>query len=276
VLADTTSVNNMFDGSRVYAKGSMILYMLHHMVGDAVFKDIMKAYAADPAVKYGNAVTADFQRVAEAESGLDLDAFFHQWVTQGTGYPVYTAQSSWTPITGGYRFSVKLVQTQTTPLSNIGAFVMPVEIAVMAQDADSTLEVHRQVVQNTLRSQTFSFDVSMATAPGISVRIDPDRRILRADAIAPIGQTPSMPIITSVRPNPTHGALQIEYQLDTNTTLDVNIYNVAGRRVSRQSIPGFAGGGMADIDTSRLASGVYFLRMSTPKGQAKTKFVLVR
>ena len=278
VLADTTSVNDMFDGTRVYAKGSMVLYMLHHMVGDAVFKDIMKAYAADPAVQYGNAVTADFQRIAEAESGLDLDTFFHQWVTHGTGYPTYTIQSSWTQITGGYRVSVRLVQTQTSPRSNIGAFVMPMEIAVIGQTpADSTLEVHREVVQSNLRSQNFTFDVSMPPGYSISfIRIDPDRRILRSEYVDPIAQQPSIPIITSVRPNPTHGALQIEYQLDTDSTLDVNIYDVAGRRVSRQSIPGLAGGGLADIDTSRLASGVYFLRMSTPKGNAKTKFVLVR
>ena len=45
-------------------------------------------FLSDPALQYGNAVTADF--VAAMNTGADttLDAFFDQWV-YGHGYPVY-------------------------------------------------------------------------------------------------------------------------------------------------------------------------------------------
>jgi aminopeptidase N len=277
VLQDTTSVNNMFDGNRVYAKGAMVLYMLHHVVGDAVFKDILKTYAADPAVQYGNATTADFQRVAQDVSGMDLDAFFRQWVTTGTGYPTYAASSSWTRVAGGYDVTVQIAQQQTQPQSNWSAFDMPVEIAVVAESPSTTTEVHRERVRNYLRSQTFSFNVALPDSFQIAfVRVDPDRRILRSEYVNPIPDTPSIPVISSVSPNPTSGAAQVRFTLDTASTVELNLFDVGGRRVLTQTVAGEIGPGVADIDTSRLASGVYFLRLSTARGAAKTKFVVVR
>jgi aminopeptidase N len=277
VLQDTTSVNYMFDPSRVYSKGAIVLHMLEYVVGKPVFKEILKTYAADPAVKYGTAVTDDFQRVAESVSGLDLDTFFRQWVTNGTGYPTYAASSEWTKMTGGYHVTVRVAQEQTQPRSNWTAFDMPMEIAVVAESPDTIMEVHRELVRNYLRSQEYEFDVTVADEFQIRfVRIDPDRRILRSDYVNTIAQTPSIPIIKYVAPNPTRGAVQVQYTLDTDTEIDIHVFDVGGRRVLTQKVAGTAGGGLADIDTSTLTSGVYFLRLSTSKGEAKAKFVLVR
>jgi len=274
VLEDTTSVNNMFDGFRVYAKGSIVLYMLQYVTGDTVFKNILKAWAADPAAQYGNAETADFQRVAETVSGLDLDAFFRQWVTNGTGYPSYASSSTWQATGGGYHIWTTLAQTQTSPQSNTSVFEMPVEIVVFAQSADTLVEVHRQRVQNNARSQVFELDV--ASKP-TKVRIDPDLRILRSEQIpgstAPL---PPYPAIYGIGPNPTAADLKIQYLLDRESSVEIKVYDIAGRRVLTDRFDSSAGLQFRQLDTSGLASGVYFLRLSTPRGRAQSKFVVVR
>ena len=144
----------MFAQSRVYSKGAMVLHMLRWMVGDTVFKDILQAYAADPALAYDCAFTSDFKRVCETESGLDLDTFFAQWVETGTGYPQYTACSIWLPADGGYRVGVSLHQIQTAGISNVNVFEMPVEIVAHTTGGDV-----RVVVQNNQRDQNFYFIV---------------------------------------------------------------------------------------------------------------------
>ena len=125
VLSDTSSVSGMFDPRRVYAKGAVVLHMLRYVVGETAFRQILPAWAADPAVRYRVAETADFQRVAETVSGMDLDTFFRQWVTDGTGYPTYAFNAYWQPEGSQYRVWVTVSQTQKLPGSNVGLFEMP-------------------------------------------------------------------------------------------------------------------------------------------------------
>jgi len=276
VLQDTTSVQDMFDGTRVYAKGAMVLDMLRYVTGDAMFKQIMQKYAVDPKVRYGNAVTADFQRVAETESGMDLHPFFHQWVTNGTGFPRYAAQSKWKSAGGGnYDVTVTIQQQQTPSQSNIDVFEMPVEIAVNGiSPADSVYEIHRERVTNNQRSQTFTFQVAQEPT---SVVVDPDQRILRADKITNLAQNvPAYPAISSVGPVPTKGPLTVQYTLDRDSDVNVQVFDIAGRRVFTQRTTGAAGLQSFDLDTGKLASGVYFVRLSTAQGNSAKRFVVVR
>lgn len=275
VLQDTTSVQEMFDGYRVYAKGAMVLDMLRYVTGDNVFRQIMKTYAADPAVRYGNAVTADFQRVAETVSGLDLDSFFSQWVTTGTGFPRYAASSSWQSTGGGnYHVKVTLQQTQSPSQSNIDVFEMPVELVVYNMSpADTLIEIHRERVQNNQRSQTFAFDVAQEP---FKVSVDPDKHVLRADVVTAIAQgVPPYPTISSIGPNPTHGMLTIFYQLDRDGAVDVHVFDIAGRRVLTRKLSASAGAQAFDLDTADLASGMYFVRFSTSNGESTKRFVVV-
>ncbi len=272
VLADTVSVNNMFDGRRVYAKGAVVLHMLRYVVGDAIFRDIMAAWADDPSVRYGVAETADFQRVAESVSGMDLRSFFRQWVTEGTGYPSYRFSANWQPEGPDYRVWVIVSQTQKPPQSNVAVFDMPLVIAV--QTAIDSLET-RVRVQNDRQSQVFDFLVS---AKPRTVTIDPDHFILRADVdTLAITQVPSHPLVLSLAPNPARDALSLQYSLDQGGSVVIQIYDVRGRRVlTRRASSSGAGIRVETIDTSRLASGVYFLRLDSVRGQTTRKFVVLR
>ncbi|HET6350493.1 MAG TPA: M1 family aminopeptidase [Candidatus Krumholzibacteria bacterium] len=278
VLQDTTNVSDMFAQSRIYSKGSMVLHMLRMMVGDTVFRNIMHAYASDPALQYNVAVTDDFKRVCETESGLNLDTFFSEWVEDGTGYPVYTACSLWLPENGQYRVQTTLHQIQDGSISNVNVFVMPIPIVIHTAGGDIT-----EVVQNTERDQTFTFFV--ADAP-TSVEVDPDKHVLRADVIGSgncvpvgtgVGGTPPLRNdIVAIYPNPAARRLTVSY-VSEGGAVELGVFDVAGRRVLSKSMSRVAGTGTALFDTSSLPAGVYFLRMRVPQGEAITrKFVVVR
>jgi aminopeptidase N len=272
VLEDTTNVSNMFSYYRVYAKGATVLHMLRTVVGDTTFKDILREYALDPAVRYGVAETDDFKRVAETESGMDLDQFFSQWVTDGTGYPTYRMSANWYPASGGYTVDVAVGQTQRLPESNVEVFEMPLTIAVQTLSGEE-----RFVVQNDQQIQMF--ELSVASEP-TSVAIDPDEVILRSSTIATgIGDTPALSVLTlhSLTPNPTRNSLVIEFGTVEATNVAIDVYDVAGRRVLSRSVESApAGVQFQTLDTSTLATGVYFLRIHAFEGQATRKFVVVR
>jgi aminopeptidase N len=270
VLADTSSVTDMFDGTRVYAKGSMVLHMLRYVVGETGFREILAAWADDPAVRYGVAETVDFQRVAETISGLDLDAFFRQWVTDGTGYPAYVARAYWQPEGMDYRVWVTVSQTQELPQSNTAVFEMPLEIAVETAGAEERVRV-----TNDRRSQVFDFTVPSRPR---AIHLDPDRWILRADMDTVLtSQVPAYPAILAIAPNPSRDAFTLQYTAAEDGDVTMNVYDVRGRRVLNR-IASSSGTGVRfeTIDTTALASGVYFLRIESPGGQATRRFVVLR
>ena len=69
-------------GTPVYARGAMTLQALRTAVGDRDFFRILRAWAAQH--RYGHGTTAQFERLAERQSGKNLDRLFTTWLyTQG-------------------------------------------------------------------------------------------------------------------------------------------------------------------------------------------------
>jgi hypothetical protein len=119
------------------------------------------------------------------------------------------------------------------------------------------------------------------------VAIDPDKHVLRADAIGsgscdPISTgTRPLPIrtdIVSIYPNPATGAFSVHYTAGEAGRLALSVYDVAGRRVlSRTLSRTVAGAGAEYFNASKLPAGVYFARLTAPHGEVVTrKFVVVR
>ena len=77
--------------SMTLEKGAMIFHMLRWEVGDKVFPEILKAALSQ--YSGGSIRTADFEKVAEAESQKELLPFFSQWI-DGTGAPTFTNKFS--------------------------------------------------------------------------------------------------------------------------------------------------------------------------------------
>jgi aminopeptidase N len=269
VVADTTSVSNLFNYQRTYAKGGVVLHMLRNVVGDVAFKSILRAYTADPIVQYGVATTADFHRVAEAQSGMDLDAFFTQWVTDGFGYPFYRSTSFWQAAQGGgYDVSTFVEQYQSLPGSNVTVFVMPLDIAVQTTSGEERFRV-----QNNQRLQLFQMHVVNEPT---AVLIDPDAWILRDEEIpTDVEREPSSAIVTTVTPNPARERVQVGFAMARAGQVTVEVFDVAGRRVVSRSIAAAAGRRVETLDTTRLAAGEYFLRLRSSQGNTVRRFTVV-
>ncbi len=163
-VPDAANEARVFDSNLSYNKGSWVLHMLRHVLGDTQFFAALDAYRASWA--YRSAVTEDFRDVCEAVSGRDLDAFFQQWI-YGEYYPQYAAAWTSAPAAGGgFDVTVTLRQTQSWQL-----FTMPVDLRVTTGSGATTF-----VVPDSLASQTFVLHV--ADAP-VAVAVDPDDWILK-------------------------------------------------------------------------------------------------
>jgi aminopeptidase N len=65
-------------GAPVYTRGAMTLHALRTAVGDPTFFRILRAWAS--AHRHGNGTTAQFERLAEQESGRELGRLFDTWL----------------------------------------------------------------------------------------------------------------------------------------------------------------------------------------------------
>ena len=90
------------------------------------------------------------------------------------------------------------------------------------------------------------------------------------------GRSLSPMLITATTPNPAGAMVRFDYSVDEAGEIEIAVYDVAGKRVDtvihRQvDTPGTDA---AEFDTSQLASGVYFVKLSTPTKSASRKFVV--
>ncbi|MEU9238899.1 M1 family metallopeptidase [Streptomyces sp. NPDC048385] len=65
-------------GTPVYARGAMALHELRKAVGDPVFFRILRAWVSQH--RYGHGTTAEFVKLAEGQSGMDLGPLFQTWL----------------------------------------------------------------------------------------------------------------------------------------------------------------------------------------------------
>ena len=254
VVEDTLSIDRLFDSRLVYAKGGMVLHMLRKMAGDQVFREILTDYAASDALRYGNATTADFRAVAEDVSGLDLEAFFRQWVTEGTGEPVYHLTWDSEEAEGGFDVQMHVAQVQEPPESNVDVFVMPITIAVYTPNGTEHFRV-----ENDRRQQSYAF--RLAAQPD-SVRLDPNRDLLRRIATEPVAvepdpKSPERLLLARLFPNPAGDVVHLELEREPRIPVRIVLYDLVGRRVGdweslRRNV---------ELDVEGLASGLYFLRI---------------
>ncbi len=258
VVQDTAQVNNLFDGSRVYAKGGMVLHMLRGVVGDRVFRQILHSYAASDSLRYGTATTASFKRVAETVSGMDLEAFFNQWVMEGTGHPIYQVNWGMEPSASGYEVTVELLQVQQ-PFSNVDVFKMPVTFAV---ETANGVEGFRVI--NDQRRQSYTFNVGSLPE---AVVFDPDMNLLRNQQVETVkaDSPPDVPAYTgivSVYPNPVRNHFQIDFGVAEAESIRLELFDILGRRVRvlyDEQTP--AGRYDLGFSTDGLPAGMYMIRL---------------
>ncbi len=252
-------------GLTPYRKGAWVVHMLRHCVGDDdVFFGALRAYR-DSLGGTGLATTETFRDIMEAQTGLELDAFFEQWIYEA-GRPHYDWSWEFRPVSGGYEVVVDLSQTQAT----FDVYRMPIDLGVRTA---SGLEIVQ--VLNTDREQTFTLQVQ-GRPTGLS--LDPNGWLLKPRVSAPTGRA----LLQAPRPNPTRGDTRIVYMLPEAGEVNVRVFDPTGRLV-RTLVEGRLQGGehVTEWDGRRddgelAASGVYYLRLEAPNATPHRTLVLIQ
>jgi len=161
-VEDITNPGEIFDGSLSYNKGSWVLHMLRHVVGDDKFFEILKAYGNDK--KYSVATTEDFKAMCEQISGKNLSSFFDQWI-YGDFHPVYLYDWSYSEESGKYIVHLNVEQFQ---LENL--FEMPIDINITTEAGEENF-----VINNKNKLQ--GYDLIVDSKP-TSLTLDKDNWIL--------------------------------------------------------------------------------------------------
>ncbi|MFH1502753.1 MAG: M1 family aminopeptidase [Candidatus Eisenbacteria bacterium] len=262
----------------VYDKGALVLHMLRrvlelgngtvaHYPIDAL-QAVLASYSAANA--YDTALTSEFQTFCEASYGGDMDWFFLPWV-YGANRPHY--EFSWIASYDGppYEIMLHIEQVQT----NAGLFTMPVDIEVQTTGADTLI-----TVWNDEWSQDFFFAVN---DPPSDVNLDPGNWILKYLTQSSTGVNgEASSVALHVPTNPTGADARLSYSIPAAGHVDLRVYDVSGRLV-RTLVNGGVAAGVHGVtwdgvssDGARAASGVYFVRLTSERGAATNRLVLLR
>lgn len=149
IRENVTDPLEMFD-SHSYAKGSRILHMLRHTVGDDAFFASLQRYLTDNA--YQAAEISDLRKAFEKTTGRDLRWFFDQWF-MNAGHPQLTITPSW----DAEARMAQLKVTQTQDLTRYPVYRLPVKIAVYTQSGKQ-----EHWVEVSAQEQVFSFPLDAA------------------------------------------------------------------------------------------------------------------
>ena len=162
-VVDTTETN-LFKllNANTYQKGAWVLHMLRFKVGEKAFQKIIRQYYQR--YRHGNASTEDFQRIATAVSGQNLDQFFSQWLYQ-PGYPV--VEGSWKLSKRKKKLSITLKQVQELPL-----YEMDMQVGIYYQNV-SQPEV--RTIHLSQQENTYEFDLPQSP---VNVVLDPNTWVL--------------------------------------------------------------------------------------------------
>ncbi len=151
---------------RVYYKGAIVLHMLRGIVGDSAFFAIMRNYLSNPAYRYANATTENFEKECEHVYGRSLRWFFRQWVYASTASidrPVLEYEWRCSGDRSPYSLLISLRQQTAGTL----LYTLPLTLALAMRDS-----THLMQVVDSLEVQSFS-----CTLPDtlLSLTLNPDR-----------------------------------------------------------------------------------------------------
>ncbi|MBD3161767.1 MAG: hypothetical protein GF346_05840, partial [Candidatus Eisenbacteria bacterium] len=210
----------------VYRKGAWTMHMLRHVLGDEMFFEALDRYYREH--EHKTTSTAEFIRIVEETAARDLRWFFLPWL-YGTGRP----QLSWDwwvdDVGGAPQVRLFVSQTQSEPDYPVGTpysappdhFSFPLVVRAYAggDSIERTVFIGRREEVAVLDGLPFVPD---------RLALDPDEWILREIAERGVGLPQAR---LSVSPNPTAGPTLLLVRVEPRRAVDVEIYDVAGRRV---------------------------------------------
>jgi aminopeptidase N len=247
--SDTISSNRIFSSRLTYNKGAMALHMLRKKIGDEKFFQALKNYLADPELAYAFAKTTQLKTHLEAASGLDLTEFFNDWV-YNQGYPTYTISVE-NKETGKAQVIINQVQSH----SSVSYFEVPVPVRLIGPEGQ-ILDV---VLENSSNGQEYIVDVPFIVT---DAAFDPEKDIINRNSTINVFGDYFTPYLS---PSPANTTLTATLP-DGVAPKEAVIYNAIGQRITETY-------GQSVWDVSSYATGVYFMKLETSKGNAELKFV---
>ena len=257
---DTTLVNRIFNSRLSYTKGSHVLYMLRWILGDSVFIKGANEYLNDSSLRYGFATTSDLQRNLEKVSGHKLDSFFANWI-YGEGYPSYSVK--WSQIGNDY---VRIKMDQVTSHPSVGFFAL--SVALQFKNASQTKTI---IVDNQFNGEIFLKNIGFVAD---TVIIDPEYWLItRNNSSQKIVDNDAGENRVQVFPTPFLNKLYVYLQNFNPATGSLKMYDASGRLVYKEtlSIPGSM---IKEINTQKLAKGIYFIKITAGDGFKVTRKVV--
>jgi aminopeptidase N len=267
-VQDVNNINEIFNSSRTYRKGASVLHMLRGIVGDDKFYKILQTYIASKNA-YGNAITEDFQAIAEQVYGQKLDYFFKQWIF-GENFPKYKFQWSSQPLADG-TFKVKADISQnanTTPTF----FTMPIQLSIPKGLGDTIITVF-----NDKASQTFEF--ILKTNPNI-IKFDPNNLILKdLETVVVLANEPQIldNFGLNIAPNPSSDEIEVTFRLAKSSIVKITIIDFSGKEMLAQpeeKLP--AGNYSRNLRISQFQSGTYIVNLTVDGQNESRKLVTVK
>ncbi|MBL7002748.1 MAG: hypothetical protein ISR69_01805 [Gammaproteobacteria bacterium] len=169
-LKDFTARHNSVTEAVGYGKTLMLFHMLRKKLGDDLFKQALQQFYVD--YKFNTAGFDDLNSVFNAQSGLNLDSFFKQWVSL-IGAPKLAIKSHHvTKKDSDYELTLTLEQRQTENIYNLD-----VPLAISLKGVKDAVET---VVSMSQQQQSYRFTLS---AEPIRIDVDPNIDLFRHLAI---------------------------------------------------------------------------------------------
>ncbi|MFC1723988.1 M1 family aminopeptidase [candidate division KSB1 bacterium] len=257
-------------GTNEYQKGAWVLHMLRNIVGDDVFWNITREHLNR--FKWGNINTEDFILLCEELSGLNLRWFFDQWLFD-IGLPEieydWTSQS----VGGSYKVDLNLSQVQEEGPT----FHLLLEIGILLENGTMQIE---DIVFNK-RSDDFTFTVDEQPK---NIIIDPNYKVLKKRHLTTpvpddfkLFQPFPNPCVQSEIPE-----IGVKYYIPVKTDVKITFYNILGQEVKEFYVYDQPAGiyikrwDLTNDFYFELSSGVYFVKMETPRFKDVKKFVFIK
>lgn len=268
-VQDISSVNEIFNGARSYAKGAIVLHMLRGVLGDTLFFKTMRDYINHPQYAYGTAVTEDFKGVAESVSGMDLTYFFNEWI-YGEKYPKYSVSWNYSLLSGNqYNITLNIAQALG---NNPSYFKMPVQIKVSTTLGDTLINIF-----NDQQSQQFTF---LVNGTPTDLVFDPGNYILKDINITnvPDDLHPKVYDLKQNYPNPFNPSTRIIYRVPERSFIMIKIYDFLGKEVETLvNEEKEAGNYFIQFNANdNYSSGVYFYKLTSGTVSLSRKMMILK
>ncbi|MCA8925670.1 MAG: HEAT repeat domain-containing protein [Planctomycetes bacterium] len=190
------SPDTMFDG-RAYPKGACVLHMLRARLGEETWLRGLRRYVRD--AKDQSVETWQLRRAMEAESGLSLERYFHDWLEQ-PGHPELEVRLSHDADT-----QLATVVVEQTQKERIYELPLTVVLGWGPPEQRTTAEQRQVTAERTVR---FTFP---SPTPPTWFRFDPREEVLLKQAKV---QKPRALWIAQLQSDTTWGRLRAARQLE--------------------------------------------------------------